>query len=706
MIIDLTGVWDYQPLAHTCIYEEGSIKEETDDLPVSGTMELPTNWELADVSNFAGKIEFKRVFEVDLEEVEEKLAFLRFEGVDYFAQVFLNGECIGDHEGYFQPFEFDVTERLKDGKNTLKVVVNSPKEDTEEVWPNKKKLIKGVLNHHDARPGGWDPNYGQDKNTGGIWNDVYIDIRPTNFIQDVKWNPTVLPDNRAKVNIASTIYSSEPGDYTLVIKVDGERYEQDISLAQGREEKNAIISFAEPKLWWTWDQGEPYLYTCEVELVKKEEIIHKEEFKAGIREVDYNPDNGEWTLNNRRIFLRGSNIIPTQWLSEYTQEKITEDIDLMKGANLNSIRVHAHVTRDEFYTACDEAGILVWQDFPLQWSYDSGDGFATEAVSQIKDMINEFYNHPSIGIWCCHNEPSVNTEELDPLLYNTVSSLESARYVHPSSDFREHPYPGWYITKKEEFMTTPCKPLVTEFGAQAMPNLPIAQEICGAEWPPDWENMMYHDFQYDETFNIAQIELGDSLEEFIDNSQNYQAELLKYAIENYRLEKYNNLGSIYHFMLVECWPSITWAVVDYNREPKAGYYTLQTVFQPVLVAAKLERERWIGGKEIELGLYAINDYHKEFNECNYKVSLEKNDSDEVISIKEGQVDIASDTVINFETFRYEVPDDIEAGDYKVKLKLFDQEGSCISKNDYQIEMAPQPPYKEAGGLVFDDNKSM
>ncbi|MEQ6360669.1 glycoside hydrolase family 2 TIM barrel-domain containing protein, partial [Thermoanaerobacter thermohydrosulfuricus] len=90
-----------------------------------------------------------------------------------------------------------------------------------------------------------------------------------------------------------------------------------------------------------------------------------------------------------------------------------------------SVRVHAHITRKEFYEACDKEGILVWQDFPLQWSYDRSDRFIENAITQIKDMVETLYNHTSIGIWCCHNEPSVNTEELDVVLYKTVCALDS-----------------------------------------------------------------------------------------------------------------------------------------------------------------------------------------------------------------------------------------------------------------------------------------
>ncbi|MDI3310814.1 MAG: glycoside hydrolase family 2 TIM barrel-domain containing protein [Thermoanaerobacterium sp.] len=686
MRLDLNEKWEYRPLARTCVQSDGTIIEDTNNLPASGVMDIPQNCQLAGIHDFAGKIEFIRCFDIDLNEIQDKIAFLRFEGVDYFADVYLNEEYIGEHEGYFQPFEFNITGLLKE-HNVLKVVVNSPMEDTEKVWPDNKMLIKGVLNHHDARPGGCSREWGQTQNTGGIWNDVYIDLRPLNFIKNIKWIPTLLNDGSAKLDIRTEIYCTEPDDYSILIEMDGIKYARNVKLRELLEEKDFVITIKSPKLWWTWDIGEPYLYHCKLKLIKRDKIIHEKNFNAGIRSFTYNSDKNEWLLNNKRIFIRGTNIIPTQWLSEYTLDKIDRDIRMIKEANINSVRVHAHITRKEFYEVCDREGILIWQDFPLQWSYDRGDWFAENAVAQIKDMVEMLYNHTSICIWCCHNEPSVNTEELDPLLYKTVCALDSTRYVHEHSDFREHPYPGWYYTTVEEFMTKPYKPIVSEFGAQALPNIQIAKEICGETWPPDWSKMAYHDFQYDETFNVAGIKMGVNLDEFIENSQKYQANLLKYAIEEYRLDKYKDLGGIYQFMFVDCWPSITWSVVDYNREPKKGYFALKQAYQLVLPVVKMMRSKWTKKKGVEIRLYIINDYHKILQGYRYELLIKKDENETII--KDGKFNIEEDTVKEVARFGYSAPKELDDGDYKLIIKIFDDMGQIVSLNDYEIKLVSQ-----------------
>ncbi|WP_018133520.1 glycoside hydrolase family 2 protein [Effusibacillus pohliae] len=682
MRIDLNGEWEYRPLSRTCIGTDGGIREDKTDLPAPGVMTIPQNWELAGVHNFAGRIEFVKHFSASPEQFEGKMVFLRFDGVDYFAKVYLNDRYIGEHEGYFQPFEFDVSGLLKED-NVVKVIVDSPMEDPEEVWPDNKLLIKGVLNHHDARPGGCSPKWGQSMNTGGIWNDVYLDIRPYNFIESVKWIPILLKDGSAKVTIRPKIYCTVPGDYQLRIKIDGQEYVRDVKLQTILQEKDFVISIQSPKLWWTWDLGEPYLYRCEVELFRQDQLIHKKEFAAGIRSFTFDAVKNQWLLNNKPIFIRGTNIIPAQWLSGYTQEKIEKDVELIKNANINSVRVHAHITRKEFYEACDREGVLIWQDFALQWSYSRSDIFAENAVGQIKEMVDILYNHASIGIWCCHNEPSVNTEELDPLLYQAVCALDSTRYVHEHSDFSEHPYPGWYYKTMEEFMTRPYKPIVSEFGAQALPNIQIAKDICGKTWPPDWERMAYHNFQYDETFHVARIKMGDNLEELVRNSQEYQARLLKFAIEEYRLDKYNNLGGLYQFMFVDCWPSITWAVIDYDRIPKLGYYALKKAYQPVLPVARMGRTIWTKGKHVEIKLYIINDYHKNLADYRYELSIERHGRATVL--KDERFDMEADAIHEI-TLGYSPSQELENGAYKLVIKVFDNDGQFVSSNDYDVEI--------------------
>lgn len=337
---------------------------------------------------------------------------------------------------------------------------------------------------------------------------------------------------------------------------------------------------------------------------------------------------------------------------------------------------------------------MVWQDFALQWSYEESDKFAQNAVSQIEDIIEQFYNHPSISVWCCHNEPSTNSYTLDPLLYLTAKSKDSTRYVDIASDFAFHPYPGWYQTHYYEFFSLPGAPFVNEFGAQALPNVETMREMMNKDelWPPKWSVWAYHDFQYDTTFNVAKVDIGDTIEEFIKNSQDYQSRLLKYAIENYRKSKYSKITGIFQFMFVDNWNAITWSVIDYLRRPKKGYYTLKTVYQPILIGMDMDREkislyaiRTIGISNIWIANDTLNQFENTYAEINFF-----KDKEIVVEKKIETGCIPADCVKHFSNLPMsEGPIRLnlkEKGIYHIEMKLKNKKGDIISRNSYMVEV--------------------
>ena len=660
-------------------------------------IQVPSNWYLQGL-NHSGKVYYKRMFEISTQ--KDKDYYLIFKGVDYFCEVKLNRRLIGKHEGYFQEFSFSITDILKDGENLLEVEVDSPRESV-DIWPNKKRLIKGIFNHHDTRPGSWDPEYGQDRNTGGIWNDILIREKGKIYIdKNIKISPLLLKDGRARLDIDITLNNSDsPQEIEIKLEISGIGFKENfkinkkIFLSSGKNHIHLVKTINKPKLWATWDRGKPYLYNLRCKILNSaKERLDEESVRFGIREINID-SKWNWYLNGERFFPRGTNFIPTQWLSEYDSKMIAEDIHLLKNANINAVRVHAHINRQEFYDACDEAGILVWQDFPLQWSYEETDEFAQNAVNQIGDMIDQLYNHPSICVWCCHNEPSANRHTLDPLLYLAAKAKDSTRYIDIASDFAYHPYPGWYHSHYFEFHSLPGAPFINEFGAQALPNVETMREMMKEDelWPPQWSVWAYHDFQYDPTFNVAKIDMGNSIEDFTKNSQEYQSKLLKYAIENYRKNKYSKVTGIFQFMFVDNWNAITWSVVDYFRRSKRSYNVLKIVYQPVLIGMDMDRER-LNVDVLRFGfpeIWIVNDNLKQYKNMCVKISLLK-DKKVVMEeeIKIGNLPADDVKYISCPSMLKQVEnlDMKEKGDYIIELKLKDQKGNTISKNSYLIEL--------------------
>jgi len=622
--IQLDGIWRFQRLAETVV---PGVRR-----PVRGAkvrdIRVPSNWYL-EGEDFSGEALLERTFTAPPLRFGEG-AYLRFKGADYFLSAELNGRAVGRHEGYFQTFDFRVSEVLQ-AKNVLKVRLDSPKEST-RIWPHEKKLIKGIFNHHDARPGSWDKEHGQDMNTGGLWGGVELLIVDRVFLRQTRISSTLLPDGRALLTARLTLLNvSDPEEYELRFDLKGDNFPggresvepHRVFLPRGASEVVLTHILKKPRLWWTWDHGRPDLYraTFSIRRSSTRTIVETGSMRFGVRSIEVTKAR-EFILNGRRIFPRGTNIIPTQWLSEYGPEKARRDVGLMRGANLNAVRVHAHVNRHAFYEACDEAGLMVWQDFALQWSYERSNTFNSNAVRQIREMVRELYNHPSIILWCCHNEPSVNRRELDPMLARAVREEDSSRQVDEASDFNDHPYPGWYwddrVTGGRIGWPDARVGTFSEFGFQALPSLSLLKKMFPKKglWPPDWKAWALRDFQYYQTFEVAGIRMGKSLKQFVANSQEYQAHMLREYIATLRSHKYRPMNGFFQFMFADCWPAITWSVVDYERTPKAGYHALKEACQPVWPLWRPWTRVFYAGDVLNHGhpplddVTIINDYHR------------------------------------------------------------------------------------------------
>lgn len=572
---------------------------------------VPGHWHLSGLPDHDGRVWYAHTFETAAQAAEEA-AFLRFEGVDYEARVWLNDAYLGSHTGYFEAFEFQVDAQLRPGSNTLWVQVNAPREAAGTVWPDRKTLIKGIFAHHDCRPGAWHPRFGQDGNTGGIWGAVALEWRPRTHLSGMHAVTHLVGEPGEAPSSATVVVTAElagPGDAGLPDAVlelwdpEGVRVASAAAVAHGRV-LHAGLSLDSPRLWWSWEHGEQPLYT--LVLRAGGDALHQTlAFRSVVQAGD------TWLLNGKRLFLRGTNIIPAQYLAEYSAALIDTDVRLMREAGLNIVRVHAHVNREAFYAACDRAGLMVWQDFALQWSYDPSPTFAAEACRQIRAMVTQLRAHPSIVAWCCHNEPAGQELTLDPLLAQAVLAEDASRIVRTHSDFSEHPYPGWYEGQRQTFAALPGAPLITEFGAQALPDPEALAEMLEPEalWPPDWTRWAYHDFQYEQTFWIAEVAPGASLAEFVRASQHYQAELLHDAIDHYRRARFAPITGVFQFMFVDGWPSITWSVLDHRRRPKLGYHVLKTVMAPLYLSLRLPTRRHRAGTPLPLDLVLINDLH-------------------------------------------------------------------------------------------------
>lgn len=481
-------------------------------------MSIPRNWFLGGLDHH-GVVWFRYGFEYT-PSTEHPYETLHFDGVDYFCDVYLNGQHLGRHTGYFDPFAFDVTETLKPGKNVLAVRVDSPYETPGlDGWHMRKKLIKGVLNHHDMRPGGGWNTMGQAYNTGGIWNRVFLESHAAVTIETVLLQAQFETEStclRAEIRVQNRASKLNTGLRLSCVpdnfKGAGFNIEATLDIPGGESVHQVEIKTPGAMRWQPWDRGFPHLYKVSIN-VANSDYTTLFGFRTVCVDEKYN-----WSINGERYFVRGSNYLASQWLAELLLPEIasekehpfggrqdsapfTTDVALMKQANLNIVRIHGHVLPGEFHEACDRAGVMVWQDFPLQWGYTDEPAFQNEAERQARAMIEMLYNHPSIVAWCMHNETPwsatwmagqaggtydpTHNNELDERLQKTGQQLDPTRHVHKNSGSGDgHAYPGWYYPHWRDYAQLPGRPFCTEYGAQG---LPVKASLLKTfpEWAPD-----------------------------------------------------------------------------------------------------------------------------------------------------------------------------------------------------------------------------
>jgi beta-mannosidase len=586
----LDGVWKYR-------LEEGEPGESLGypdpelDTASWRDIRLPTNWYLTDVGDFFGTIWFRTSFQVPMQFRGQRL-FLRFGAVDYFADVWLNGQFLGSHEGMFNPFEFDVTGRLDyQGTNVVVVKDGAPRDDTEYIQvdvtdsplsvpyrTHQAKAINQVKGHMiDAmhRPGSM-TSFRSDGNSGGIWDSVELITRPNVYVDHVKlftkigvkkdWLGDLLdkPDSSALVSADVTVQNTTgevvKTDLQLTIaphNFDGaERHERTrrVVLQPGRTTYKLVLTVPDARLWWTWDHGHPNLYTAIV-------AVHQDsvEQRFGIKEVVHDEQTGQWYLNRRRIFLRGMRYISSQWMSEANETMWSDDLARMLDMQVNSIRIGSHVEKDGFYTMCDEVGFLVRQVFPLHYCVSDSDDLIERASEMIKDMGLMLCNHASIGMWSVFKEPEVyglpdkpnNYHRLCPILKETLGTVDPVRWIH-LGDYREgvlNLMIGCCWDGDTDLSGVTLEPNIVEFGAASVPVPETLETFIPQDklWPPDWDTWEYHGFFYNLAFGFAKVRLGASLEEFIDHYQSYEAQVVKEQVEFIRQRKYRPVASMYQY---------------------------------------------------------------------------------------------------------------------------------------------------------------
>ena len=327
--------------------------------------------------------------------------------------MWLDGAYLGDTEGYFFPHTFEVTEALRArGEHHLAVEVTcAPQPDR-----TAKRNITGVFQHWDCLDPDWNP--------GGIWRPVRVtETGPVRITRPAGAVPRGRPSPGRRRRCGPCSTATEPARSHR--PHHGRRPSTTRPTSRWPAGDNQVewtVTVDRPALWWPRALGDPPCTTS----TSRCDVLDAAE-GAGVRPAHaaHRPAPGRmrsWicSVNGERLFLKGANQGPTRMaLAEATPAELARDVDLACEAGLDLLRIHAHITRPELYDAADEAGLLLWQDFPLQWGYARG--IRKQAVRQAREAVDLLGHHPSIAIWCGHNEPMAI--ENDPSMWGDRKAL-------------------------------------------------------------------------------------------------------------------------------------------------------------------------------------------------------------------------------------------------------------------------------------------
>jgi beta-mannosidase len=578
---------------------------------------------------------------------------LRFGAVDYLADVGLNGEFLGHHEGYFAPFGFDVTDRLaKD--NTVIVAVQDPLEPLDPsalFFDQYKRVIKGTLKYHDSRPGGlpgrmvgplvpggdpwvWTPEWGQSMTTGGIVGPVTLE-RTGDVSLDALF---VTPLDRRRVHVATVVTNHTAADIAISLELgvgdDGAALAVTAPPGSGRIDAVAELDGLAP-----WQPagpipGEPVVHELHAAVATPDgQALDRRQARFGLRAAHVVPgDDGRarhLEVNGAPVFVKAVNYIPWQHFAEVGRSFYDRDMRLLRDAHGNSIGVHAHVQSPHCYDAADEAGVLVFQDFALQWCYDSGTesnpGFVDTACHQIAELAYVLHNHPGVVYYACHNEPARMFDprrgddgpetdrgetHLDAALESTLQAMDTGRHIHRASGIGDdvHNYAGSLTGGSLYRVRERPAWFVSEYGFWSVG--PQAAKFGDHGWPPDPEQMRQWvsrlSFMGSTCAFAGLPSRYASLGDWADATQAYGAALAKYQTEWFRAHRGEPyMGYRWHFF-ADWWGYAGGGLVDVERVPKAPYDAFRAASRPLLLVG-LQEASVVPSGRVTVPIVAVND---------------------------------------------------------------------------------------------------
>ncbi|MCQ2110937.1 MAG: discoidin domain-containing protein [Bacteroidaceae bacterium] len=647
-------------------------------------------------SFFNSNFWYRNQFTVPADFGKEKL-FLDFDGINWKAIVWMNGQQVGRIDGAFTRARFDVTKLVRKGQeNTVAVQIISNanpgaiKEQTQATAQSNGGILGGDNPTFHASIGwDWIPTIRGRNN--GIWNDVRLTTTGAVTLADAYVKTTLnLPDTtkaQVSISIDATNRSNSEVSGVLNGKYGDISFSRQVTLAAGETKtlefspaNTPALAIENPRLWWPRGYGEPYLHDVSIDFSIDGKMSDSKAFKSGIRQMTYNEDNGILSLfvNGRRFIGRGGNWGFSESNLNYRAREYDAAVRYHADMNFTMIRNWVgQIGDDEFFEACDRHGIMIWQDFWLANPWDGPDPYDEEMFMQNAiDFVKRIHNHPSIALYVGRNEGNP-VPELDTSLRALTQNLGGGvHYISHSSRgvvSGEGPYRA---LNPSEYFTLPTgqDKLHSERG---MPNVMNFESLVRAFpeedlWP---QNRMWgiHDFtqgsaQTCTTFNgLVEKAFGTQAKDAEQFTQ--WAQLINYNGYRAMFEARSlNRRGLLLWMSHPAWPSMVWQTYDYYLAPTAAYFGCKKASEPLHI-------QWNQGKDC---IEVVNLSAGSHQALEAKVQVVTTDG-KVVWERSETIDSNEDTTVK--CFDMQYPAGISPTHF-ISLTLKDAKGKLLSDNFY------------------------
>ena len=541
------------------------------------------------------------------EDFKGKTVILNFDGIDWKAEIFLNGKYVGKIDGAYIRGHFDVGQLLKVGqKNVLavRIICNANPGIVKEKTRESTDFNGGILGadnptFHATIGWDWIPTVrGRDI---GIWNDVFLSSHAGGVTIDDSFVNTDLPLPSTdyadiKTSVTLTNHSASAKDGIIMVKYGPLSFEKNVTIAAGQTGEFSLdpVRFDHPLLWWPNGYGEPNLYDVQISFVSDGKVSDVKKFKSGVREMSYDTSGKtlDIFINGRRLICNGGNWgFPEINLNYRTREY---DIAVAYHADMHFTMIRNWVGMtgdDEFYEACDRHGVMVWQDF---WLANPADGPDPDNIDMFDanalDYVKKIRNHPSIALYVGRNEGFPQKELPDKLEQIVRDNHPGIYYIPSSADGLVSGHGPYFAHPVKDYFTIQngIDHLHSERG---MPNVMNVESMKlmlpdSLQWP---QNNVWgvHDYtlgsaQRCSTFNaMVDTAFGTptSLEQFTQWAQWINYNGYRAIYESRSLHR----KGVIIWMSHPCWPSMVWQTYDYYFEPTAAYFGAKKGSAPIRI---------------------------------------------------------------------------------------------------------------------------